>query len=510
MEARAGRGTARALRPPSATAGMPPLSPSRPQPLPGAWRHHPSSSLAPPLPDTPLQRRPARLLPPPAATRGSSGAGGRRSRAQPAPEPSSGSTSTGGEEIGGYTPADYITYSDDPRHALAHAVEVQADAPLGVCVELWSEWAGLVEFCDLIGKVGLDPDLPDMALLFCYYRWGESLWVFVVVEGAFFFCRGLWRACALAFPPLPFPRKPKHPFLTPPPPCTSDHHHPPPHSHHQPNNKTAKLPVMELSVLLRRNLAAPPSGRLGPAARRIAFESEHGMPLRGDVEFAEAPDGRTRVALRAEHPLPSLLALLGVAPSAVEAHVASLLAHNLSSFAALARARAPPGTWDREAAARRGAAAAQQQAALLKQQQQQQQQEEQEEVERAAAAAAAARGGEAGARAGAGAGAGGGAARTAAAAAAAAAPAAAAPAATGQQPRRARSRSASRGGTSSSSSGGFGGAADDAAAAPAPPTNGRAPSRRSGSRAPTAEGGAPGRRRTSTSNISSGSVMARR
>jgi hypothetical protein len=108
-------------------------------------------------------RRPRLPLPATRATRG----GGRGSRASTPPP------SDPGPEIGGYTPADYITYSADPRHALAHAVEVAADAPLAACVGLWAEWGGLVEFLDLVGKVGLDPDVPDMALLYCYYRWGE-------------------------------------------------------------------------------------------------------------------------------------------------------------------------------------------------------------------------------------------------------------------------------------------------------------------------------------------------
>jgi len=160
QEARAGHGaTARAsascpCSPAPPRLAAPPPTPSR------AWRR---ATEAPLLRDT---ARP-RPLPPPAAR-------GRRAR-DPAPAQNNPTPAgAGGDAIGGYTPADYITYSDAPEHALSHAVEVLVDAPLAACVALWGEWAGLVEFLDLIGKVGLDPDLPDMALLFCYYRWGES------------------------------------------------------------------------------------------------------------------------------------------------------------------------------------------------------------------------------------------------------------------------------------------------------------------------------------------------
>lgn len=164
QEARAGRGAARAAGPAASSSRL-----VAPVPPPIAWRITRvmrQGGEEEKEPGFESGRRP------PVHTRATKGSGGRgrsRTTSSSTPPPKT------GDEIGGYTPADYITYSADPRHALRHAVEVQCEAPLGVCVELWSEWSGLVEFLDLIGKVGLDPDLPDMALLYCYYRWGEFL-----------------------------------------------------------------------------------------------------------------------------------------------------------------------------------------------------------------------------------------------------------------------------------------------------------------------------------------------
>ena len=56
-------------------------------------------------------------------------------------------------EISGYTPADYITYSEDPEQACVHAAEVVVDAPLDVAFAWWDDWQRLVDFMDLIGQV---------------------------------------------------------------------------------------------------------------------------------------------------------------------------------------------------------------------------------------------------------------------------------------------------------------------------------------------------------------------
>jgi hypothetical protein len=56
-------------------------------------------------------------------------------------------------DIGGYTPADYITFCDEPDLQCHHKAEVLVDAPADVCFALWSDWSRLVDFMDLIGQV---------------------------------------------------------------------------------------------------------------------------------------------------------------------------------------------------------------------------------------------------------------------------------------------------------------------------------------------------------------------
>jgi aminopeptidase-like protein len=54
----------------------------------------------------------------------------------------------------GYTPASYITYSDDERHFCAHDAAVVVDAPVSLCFGLWDDWHRLVDYMDLIAQVG--------------------------------------------------------------------------------------------------------------------------------------------------------------------------------------------------------------------------------------------------------------------------------------------------------------------------------------------------------------------
>eukprot|EP00878_Enallax_costatus_P003970 GHUV01004192.1.p1 GENE.GHUV01004192.1~~GHUV01004192.1.p1 ORF type:complete len:414 (+),score=134.93 GHUV01004192.1:81-1322(+) len=74
-------------------------------------------------------------------------------------------------DIGGYTPSDYITWSDDPKQQCHHQAEVVVDAPVDACFALWMDWTKIIDFLDLIGQIGLDDGIPDMALLQCFYRW---------------------------------------------------------------------------------------------------------------------------------------------------------------------------------------------------------------------------------------------------------------------------------------------------------------------------------------------------
>lgn len=104
-------------------------------------------------------------------------------------------------DIGGYTPSDYITWSEDPKQQCHHHAEVVVDAPVDTCFSLWMDWSKIIDFLDLVGQVwqaafvwlaaiqtedvltlllasvlqiGLDDDNPDMALLQCFYRWSKS------------------------------------------------------------------------------------------------------------------------------------------------------------------------------------------------------------------------------------------------------------------------------------------------------------------------------------------------
>lgn len=59
------------------------------------------------------------------------------------------------EEVGGYTPADYITYSKDPDMWCTHEASITIDAPIETVFGYWNDWSKLLEFFDLIGEVGM-------------------------------------------------------------------------------------------------------------------------------------------------------------------------------------------------------------------------------------------------------------------------------------------------------------------------------------------------------------------
>lgn len=60
--------------------------------------------------------------------------------------------SSGSEGIQGYTPANYISYSEDPQHSCHIAVVVEVDAPVSVCYDLWNDYSRLVEWLDLVAQ----------------------------------------------------------------------------------------------------------------------------------------------------------------------------------------------------------------------------------------------------------------------------------------------------------------------------------------------------------------------
>lgn len=57
--------------------------------------------------------------------------------------------------IAGYTPANYIVYSERPKDACTHRLSVEVQAPVAVCFELFHDWSRLVEFFDMIAQVRL-------------------------------------------------------------------------------------------------------------------------------------------------------------------------------------------------------------------------------------------------------------------------------------------------------------------------------------------------------------------
>ena len=113
------------------------------------------------------------------------------------------SAGDGPTPISGYTPANYITYSDK---MVQHWHSVVVHAPRSACFQFFSDWNRLVDFLDLVSQVnargkerqpagrsnspiargattgmldvhaqiGLDPATPDMALFQCFYRHGAA------------------------------------------------------------------------------------------------------------------------------------------------------------------------------------------------------------------------------------------------------------------------------------------------------------------------------------------------
>ncbi|PNH10854.1 hypothetical protein TSOC_002327, partial [Tetrabaena socialis] len=75
--------------------------------------------------------------------------------------------------ISGYTPANYISFSD--TQSAPHSFSTTVEAPASLCFNIWSDWNRLVEFLDLLCRtlqIGLDPNNPDLALFQCFYRFG--------------------------------------------------------------------------------------------------------------------------------------------------------------------------------------------------------------------------------------------------------------------------------------------------------------------------------------------------
>ncbi|GAX84328.1 hypothetical protein CEUSTIGMA_g11750.t1 [Chlamydomonas eustigma] len=76
------------------------------------------------------------------------------------------------QNIDGYTPSDYITFSKEKEDRCHHMSGIDVDAPAALCFSIWNDWNRLVDFLDLVNQIGLDPTQKDFALFQCFYRWG--------------------------------------------------------------------------------------------------------------------------------------------------------------------------------------------------------------------------------------------------------------------------------------------------------------------------------------------------
>ncbi|GIL60170.1 hypothetical protein Vafri_14786, partial [Volvox africanus] len=74
--------------------------------------------------------------------------------------------------ISGYTPANYISFSENEKDVATHNFVIEVDAPASICFGIWNDWNRLVEFLDLVAQIGLDANNPDLALFQCFYRHG--------------------------------------------------------------------------------------------------------------------------------------------------------------------------------------------------------------------------------------------------------------------------------------------------------------------------------------------------
>ena len=185
-------------------------------------------------------------------------------------------------EISGYTPAEYITFSEDPRHACVHAAEAVAAAPRAACRALFDDWRRLVDFFDLVGQIGLDDRSPSMALFQCHYRWAKL----PVMEINFL----LEKEDAAA---------------------------------------TSGGGSNSECIRFRSVWGMPLKGA-------VTFEDADGGRGGGGA-------AATRVRLELTHPAPNLLLQLGVGPLGLEGHIGGILQENLAEFARLAEAEAGSG-----------------------------------------------------------------------------------------------------------------------------------------------------------------------
>jgi hypothetical protein len=66
--------------------------------------------------------------------------------------------------IAGYTPANYIFFSEVPEHSCSHNVSVSVSSSPTACYDLFQDWSRLVEFFDMVAQARL-------AWLWYYTQW---------------------------------------------------------------------------------------------------------------------------------------------------------------------------------------------------------------------------------------------------------------------------------------------------------------------------------------------------
>jgi len=58
-----------------------------------------------------------------------------------------------GEATEMFTPFIFVDYDHNPDNICKHCEEVEVNAPVERCFEIWNNWDNLVDFLDLIGEV---------------------------------------------------------------------------------------------------------------------------------------------------------------------------------------------------------------------------------------------------------------------------------------------------------------------------------------------------------------------
>eukprot|EP00955_Chlamydomonas_euryale_P057225 356698-Chlamydomonas_euryale.AAC.5 len=58
------------------------------------------------------------------------------------------------QDISGYTPANFVSFSDAESHTCRYHLAVDVEAPSDVCFDIWNDWNRIVDYMDLVSQVG--------------------------------------------------------------------------------------------------------------------------------------------------------------------------------------------------------------------------------------------------------------------------------------------------------------------------------------------------------------------